>query len=167
MNGPLEHALKRSSLHALLLITQRLLIRSGFGDVQILDRRQTRQKSRFGGHEILCETKIGSFPAKVIVKVINDAVRVRMMDEMAGAILRTKADLGVIVSPHHTTRSVANQQAQYLPARIEVIDGDVLGNLLEAERIGIRATKDVDYAFFGGLELQSNRLLDFLAKTGV
>ena len=114
----LEEMLKRCSLHSLLMLTSKVLSRSGFGDVQLLDRRQSRQKSRFGGHELLCESSVGMFPTRVIVKVIQDSVRLRMLDELAGSVRRTNADMGLIVSPHHLTANASKHLASYAPMRI-------------------------------------------------
>lgn len=163
-NQPMIHVLKQSSLHSLLLLTAKMLSRSGFGEVQILDRRETRQKSRFGGHELLCETSLGSLPVKVIVKVINDSIRLRMLDELAGAVLRTKADLGIIVSPHHLTSSAKRYQASYKSARLSVIDGAALAERLGRLGIGIRAHGGPDYAFFIELEEMGRRVSDFMRR---
>ena len=102
------------------MLVSKGLTRAGFGDVQILDRRENGQKTRFGGHEILCQTTLGSLEATVVVKVINDAVRVRMLDELAGTVLRRRADAGIIVSPRHVTATAKKVQASYRPCRIEV-----------------------------------------------
>lgn len=161
---PMIQVLQNSSLHGLLLVTSKMLARSGFGDVQILDRRETRQKSRFGGHELLCESSLGSLPVKVIVKVINDSIRLRMLDELAGAVMRTKADLGLIVSPHHLTSSASRHQASYKAARVEAIDGAELVGRLTRLGIGVRKSGELDYQFFGGLEEVSRRVMCFIRK---
>lgn len=158
----LQNILQQSSLHTLLMVTSKMLSQSGFGDVQILDRRETRQKSRFGGHELLCQTTMGSLPIRVIVKVINDAVRLRMMDELAGAVMRTKADMGLIVSPHHVTASAKRHQAAHKTARVTVIDGSELANRLIRLGIGVRSFGEVDYQYFGHLEEYGERVLEFI-----
>jgi restriction endonuclease Mrr len=161
---PLEHTLKHASLHALLMVTSKALARSGYGDVVILDRRQPRQKSRYGGHELVCQSNLGTVPVKVIVKVINDDIRLRMLDELAGAVDRTQSEIGLIVSPHHLTAGAAAAQEKYRRARIEVIDGPMLAQVLMACNIGIRLSGEVDYAFFEGLEEFSDRMREFIAK---
>lgn len=160
---PLVEMLKDCSLHTLLMLTSKALTRSGFGDVQILDRRQSKQRSRYGGHELVCRGNLGTLPMKVIVKVINDSVRVRMLDELAGAVVRNRADAGLIVTPHHLTTNAARQQGQYRPARVEVIDGPALAGLLSKFGIGQRGRGEVDYAFFGALHEMSGRILSFIA----
>ena len=164
---PFVRALQQCSLHSLILLTTKALGRSGFGDVQILDRRQSKQRSRYGGHELECRVIVGTLPMKVIVKVINDSVRVRMLDELAGAVVRTKADLGLIVTPHHVTANAARHQGTYRGARVEIMDGKKLSDLLRHIKVGIRPYGDVDYAFFEALEEVSQRMLAFIAANSL
>jgi len=161
----MAHALRASSLHALLILTSKALSRSGFGDVQILDRRQNKQKTRYGGHELLCETELGGLPVKVVVKVVNDVVRLRMLDELAGTVVRRRADFGLIVTPQSVAKSAEKLVGSHLPVRIEVIDGPSLARMLIKYQIGTRGADDVDYAFFSELESQSFRIISFLAET--
>lgn len=164
---PLVGALQNTSLHALLMLVSKGLTRAGFGDVQILDRRQSRQKSRFGGHELQCLTLVGNLPGKVVVKVIRDGVRLRMLDEMAGVIQRTGADLGLIISPFHVTRKAKQVVKDYRGSRISVLDGEALAELLQRHDIGVRGKGSVDYAFFGGLEELAERLTQFMRENPV
>lgn len=166
-NSPLTGALQNTSLHALLMIVSKGLSRAGFGDVSIQDRRQPRQKSRHGGHEIQCLTSVGSLPSKVVVKVIRDSVRVRMLDELAGTVLRTGADLGLIISPFHLTRKAKAHLDSYRSARISALDGVALSELLAKHGIGVRGTGSVDYEFFGGIEEIAEKLQAFLSSNNV
>jgi restriction endonuclease Mrr len=164
---PLVSVLQNCSLHSLLMIVNKVLTRSGFGDVQILDRRTTRQKSRFGGHEIQCLTPLGSESAKVVVKVIPDSVRLRMLDELAGTTMRTGADLGILVSTHELSRELEAKLPLYTRARVMVVDGVKLASELKRLGIGFRADRTIDYDFFFGLEQVSHRLLAFLRQEAV
>jgi hypothetical protein len=166
---PLEARLQQCSLHSLLLVTTKVLTRSGFGDVMILDRRHPRQKSRFGGHELVCECSVGSVQVQVIVKVINDVIRLRMLDELAGAIDRTQSEFGLIISPHHLSANAARWQAKYRRSRLKVITGPTLAEMLTTHGIGVRSKGELDYAFFEELEEQSDRVLAFIdeLKKGV
>ncbi len=159
----LEHALQNCSLHALLLVTSKALSRVGYGDVQILDRRTSRQKSRFGGHELLCQSTLGGRPVRVLVKVLRDSIRVRNLDELAGTVLRRGADSGLIISPFHITASAKRLLACHKPIKTAVLDGTALADLMKEARIGVRGSAGVDYAFFGELENVSQRVLSFLA----
>ncbi|MBS1714605.1 MAG: restriction endonuclease [Armatimonadetes bacterium] len=160
-----KYALQNCSLHSLLMLTSKALKRAGFGDVQILDRRQSRQKSRYGGHELLCQTEFGTVPAKVVVKVVRDSVRQRMLDELAGTVIRRNADMGILVATKHVSALARRNRERYNPLRLEIIDGDALAGLLAKYGIGVRPHGEVDYAFFGKLEEQSFRVLSFLASS--
>lgn len=148
----LEGVLRTSSLHALVIVVTKALSRSGFGDVEILDRRTEKQKSRFGGHELQCITEIGNMPGKVIVKIVRDSVRTRMVDELAGTVLRTGADRGLIVTPFRMTKGAKENLDRYKPAQVDVVDGQSLVSMLKKHGIGIRGRGEVDFAYFGALE---------------
>ena len=164
MNDPMTPMLRTASLHGILIALSKALSRSGFGDVQILDRRRSRQKSRYGGHEILCETSVGEYPMKVVVKVVQDRIRVRMADELAGTVLRTNADLGILVSPFNRSGSIAGLQGAHRPVRIEFLDGDRLAALLRRSGVGVRGKGELDYAYFTALEEVACRIEVFLGR---
>ena len=161
---PLVPALRSASLHSLLMCVSKALTRAGFGDVEILDRRSSRQKSRHGGHELSCLAKVGGYPLKVVVKVVRDDVRTRMSDELVGTVLRTRADLGLLVTPFEVSPKAREAQGRYGPVRLEFVDGEALADLMRCSGVGVRPKGGVDYAFFAGLEEVSGRLLAFLAK---
>jgi restriction endonuclease Mrr len=163
----LEQKLQECSLHALLILVSKALTRTGFGDVQVLDRRHSRQKSRHGGHELLCQTQLGNVPLKVIVKVIRDSVRLRMLDELAGAVQRTRSDIGLIISPFPLSHRSRGLAAAYAASRIETMDGPALAALLTSQGIGVRKGGEPDWAFFQSLEDASAKLLDFLASNSL
>ncbi|HEY3780311.1 MAG TPA: restriction endonuclease [Fimbriimonadaceae bacterium] len=159
----IKQTLQDCSLNTLLSVTSKMLSRAGLGDVEILDRRKSRQKSRYGGCEILCHGYIGDFPFTVAVKVISDSIRLRMLSELAGTIDVLGADMGIIVSPHHLTLEAEKQQHRY-HRRVEVIDGDRLAKLLMKHKIGVRAWGEPDYAYFEKLEEISPRMLAFIER---
>lgn len=165
MSYELTKALQSCSLHPLLIVTSKILTREGFGDVQILDRRESSQKSRFGGHEIVCEGTHAGRAVKVVVKVIPDSIRTRMLDELCGTVDRMRADFGIIVAPHKIGSKPRAAVKRYRRTRIEVIDGPFLTELAQKHQIGTRSS-GVDYAFFGELELISRKLQAFLRKEG-
>lgn len=157
----LSGALQGTTLHTLLLLVSKALARSGYGDVEIMDRRHERQKSRFGGHELLCTTSVGDRQIKVLVKVLKEAIRVRNLDEMCGTIGRMQADLGLVVSRMHITKDAKRLLPKFEGSRVSAIDGETLALLMEKHKIGVRGG-GVDYAFFGELEEVSDRVLLFL-----
>lgn len=160
----LECALRNCSLHSLLMISVKALSRSGFGDVQILDRRHRRQKSRFGGHELLCQGYMGTLPMRVIVKVVRDDVRTRMLDELAGAVQRRQADAGVLITPFRLGDSARRVLGDYAASRVEVVDGAAFAEILTRHGIGVRKSGEPDYAFLASLEDVSNRLIKFISR---
>ncbi|MBS1722969.1 MAG: restriction endonuclease [Armatimonadetes bacterium] len=160
----MEAMVKAVSLHPLLIIVSRALSISGFGDVQFLDRRESWQRSRYGGHELLCEATFGLVRMRVVVKVVRDSVRRRMLSELAGTVLYRKADMGILVATGKLSRRLAGFQTDYPPVRLEVIDGTHLSKLLLKNGIGTRGEHGVDYAFFGELETQSLRIISFLTR---
>ncbi|MGV3615279.1 MAG: restriction endonuclease [Fimbriimonas sp.] len=161
---PLVPALEGASLHSLLMCVSKALTRSGFGDVEIQDRRSSRQKSRHGGHELTCLSSVGGYPLKVVVKVVRDDVRTRMVDELAGTVLRTQADLGLLVTPFNVSPKARAAQARYRPVRLELVDGKRLADFMRCSGIGVRPKGSVDYAFFAELEAVSGRMLAFLRE---
>lgn len=161
---PLVGALRECSLHSLLMLVSKALTRAGFGDVEILDRRQAGQRSRHGGHELACRAHVGPLPLDVIVKVVRDDLRTRMYDELAGAVLRNRADLGLLVTPYQISARAARNQAGYRPARVEAIDGERLADLMRCSGVAVRPSGEPDYAFLSELETVSVRLLEFMGK---
>lgn len=163
---PLAGALRQCSLHSLLMLTSKALSNAGWHETEILDRRDARQKSRHGGHEISCVARLSPTPVKMIVKVIRDkgGVKTRMLDELSGAVLRNSADLGLIVTPYKVSASITAKQAGYRPARVESLDGEGLARLMRCSGIAVRPSGEVDYAFLSELEDVSERLLDFIRK---
>lgn len=159
----LKEAIRACSLHTSLMLVSKVLTRTGYGDITILDRRQPKQRSRLGGCELLCQTSIGAVSLKVIIKVIKDSIRVRMLDELAGAIDRTKADFGIIVSTEDLSSKVLATKDEYRKSRVEVIDLDLLCQMLSKFRIAVRPNGEPDYAFLAELEDQMDRVSEFLA----
>ncbi len=159
----LQGALRSCSLHVLLMIVSKALSRSGYGDVRFLDRRHSRQKSRFGGHELVCETTLGTRPLKIVVKVVRDSARIRHLDELAGTVIRMGADSGLLITPFHVTKTARSLLDKYGPVRTSVIDGAALAEWLQRLGIGVRGEADVDWAYFGELEEVSDRVLAFLS----
>lgn len=159
----IRHLVQGCSLHATLLLVAKALSRSGYGDIEILDRREPRQKSRFGGCELLCRSSFANVPVRIIVKVVRDSVRVRMLDEMAGAIDRTQADFGIVVSTADLPNTARIARRSYRKSRVEVIDLELLTDMLFKFRIGVRPGGSPDYAYFGALDDQMRRVNSFLS----
>jgi restriction endonuclease Mrr len=159
----LRNLVQQSSLHATLLLVAKALSRSGYGDIEILDRREPRQKSRYGGCELLCRSSFANVPVRIIVKVIRDSVRIRMLDEMAGAIDRTKADFGIVVSTADLSQKARAIRQTYRKSRVEVIDLELLTDMLSRYKIGVRPGGSPDYAYFSSLDDHIRRINAFFS----
>lgn len=159
---PLEGMLQRCSLHALLMVTSTALSRNGFGDVEILDRRRSKQKSRFGGHELQCQTSLGGQPVRVLVKVIQDRVRTRMVHEMAGCVIDYDGDFGLVISPFNSSPLRARKQPIDPKLKVRIIEGHDLAQLLRCSGVGVRPGGGIDYAYFASVEAASEHILTFI-----
>jgi len=158
----LTYALRECSLSSLLSTVSKALARSGYGDVQYVGRHHPRQKSRYGGHELICETVMGPNLHRVVVKVVRDTVRIRNLDELAGTVTRVEADAGLIVSPFPVTKKAAFFLDSYGPVRTGVIAGDALATWLTRLGIGVTPDGAVDWSYFGHVEEATDQVLTFL-----
>lgn len=148
-------AIQGCSLHALILLLSACLSRAGFGDVEVMDRRTPGQKSRYGGYELRCRAVHGTTEIVVIVKVVRDSVRLRMLDELAGAVLRSKAHVGILATPF----AAKDAKHEYGAVHVETLDGVEIAKLLVKFRLGVREGGSPDYAYFAELEAVSERLM--------
>lgn len=163
-NLQLKGALQAASLHPLLLVVSKLLARSGYGDVQLMDRRAPKQKTRQGGHELVCELMEGDELRRVVVKVLRDSIRIRNLDELVGTINRTGADSGLVISPHHLTKDAQELIESYSSVSFGIIDGDALSEWMLLHGIGVRKGGEVDFGFFGSLEDVSLQVRHFIEE---
>lgn len=160
-----QEVLQKVSFHVLLLSVSKVLSREGYSDVELLGRRTTRQKSYLGGCDLVARQPLGVFQTKSLVKVIQDNVRLRMLDEMSGAMPRCKANFGIIVTPFGCTKQVRDRNASYPGHPIRIVDGAELANLMVKHRIGVReqfGTLCIDEGYFEALRDRSGKLLTFL-----
>lgn len=173
LDQEIRQVLQNVGFGSLVINTSRVLNRIGYSDVQMLGRRRTRQHSYHGGSDLDAREPLPLFQTKTIAKVIQDDIRIRMVDEMVGAMHRQLADFGVIVTPFAITASVRSDLPKLERRRIRIIQGDELAQLMVRERIGIvdRGGVDrVDYRYFETLEEVSSRLIEFeqqLKKEGI
>lgn len=159
---PLERTLPNLSLHSLLMVTAKALARAGFGDVEFMDRRSPKEKSREGGHELLCRSSLGGIETMVIVKVVRDSVRVRHLDELYGTVVRTGADTGLLVATKSFTSRAKGLVRVYGHPRLTVFDGPAFARFLARHGIGVRPSGEPDYAFLEALEQYSEGVRDFV-----
>ncbi len=151
-NDELIGMLQQCSLLELQIIIQPLLAWEGYGEIEMLDRLRTTQKSRHGGIEFLSHIGVGIRPITCAIKVINDDIRVRMLSELVGTADRLKADIGVIVTPRKLCFSARMELPKYSKVPLVTIDGEKIANWLRKYESGVRPDGSVDYAFFSELE---------------
>ncbi len=145
-------ALQACSLFELLILLQPILAREGYGDVEVLDRLLTTQKTRHGGFEMVSRIGAGILPLTCVIKVINDDIRVRMLSELVGTVDRINADVGLVITPKKLCKSAEKELPKYTTTKLQILDGEALAGLMRKHKIGVRPGGGVDYAFFGGLE---------------
>jgi hypothetical protein len=160
----MESMLQTLSLNELLMLLEKLLPYEGFGEVEVQDRRESRQKSKEGGFELKCRTRVGNQSGLVLVKVVAEhPLRSRMLHELTGNVLQHDAVLGLAISPFHRSRSKHFLQAAAPKQRVRVIDGPALAELMLRSNIGVRPKGDVDYQFFTRLRAASQMVLETIA----
>lgn len=165
LEDEMTQIIQEVSFHALLICVSNVLSREGYSDVQLLGRRTTKQKSYIGGCDLAAHQRLGIFETKTLVKVIQDDVRLRMLDEMTGAMPRTKANFGIIVTPFSTTKQVAELGNLYPGNPIRIIEGPELAKLLVKHRLAVKDSLGKlapDYSYIQRLEEGSRRVLGFI-----
>ncbi|HMS56450.1 MAG TPA: hypothetical protein PKA27_13720 [Fimbriimonadaceae bacterium] len=160
----LQEKLKACSLYGLLLVTQKALTRAGYGDVQFQDRRQRRQKTKHGGHELTCLWHHGDCASSVVVKVSTYALRTRNLDEAIGTVDRRRADSAMVVSPHNLSPKVAVKQGQYATAPLTVLAGSELAGLVATHGVGLLPDGTIDHIFYDLLRQEERELLPYLVQ---
>lgn len=146
-------------LDSKVIILQKLFSRMGFGDVEIMDRFTSKQKSRYGGYELYCRFHAGMAPFTAVVKVVKDSIHLRMLCELAGTVLLRKASFGVLVASKKGSDKMLTYSSLFSAVRINIIDGDELAELLNRYKIAVRSNGEPDYAYFGYLEENSKQIL--------
>jgi restriction endonuclease Mrr len=144
---------KVSSFHTQLLLIQHLFETLGYRNLRILGRRDPKQSTDFGGHELASKDALGLFDVKTVVKFVRDKVRTRMLDELTGTIERVGADYGILIATDGLGELVATEHLK----RIRVITGVELAALFATHKIGV-ANGTLDAPFFEALEMYAGQL---------
>lgn len=158
----LEAMLNGTKLHGFEMILQSLLSREGYGEVTLMGRRRSKQKSRYGGFELLCKLSIGPEPFVCIVKVVHQhEIRVRQVMEAAGNVDRMKVDMAIIATPLTTCESTAQVLPLISKSRVDIWDGPRIADLMIKYGIGVR-NGEVDYAYFGWLNYIADKSIEVI-----
>lgn len=157
-----QSRIHHAKLHTKLLLLQRLLARLGFGDVRSMGRLKAGQKSKQGGHELFCRFQAGSQTATMVVKLVSDSARLRMLCELAGTVLLNRAQFGLLV----TTKPSSGRMFRFLdrlaPLKIDLIDGPHLAQLLHKYGIGVREHGEPDFSYLEQLDGQEKEVVALL-----
>jgi len=135
----LLEALMALSFQAYEEVVKELLIRLGYSDVRLLGRTSWKQYTRHGGMDMEAYAKVGISKTQVMLqlKQYRRPVSRRFVDELGGAILRSGAREGIIITTSdfsHVARTAAKSHGL---APIRLIDGAELTCLLITHCIGV------------------------------
>lgn len=142
-----QKVLEENPFDAFLTLTRKVLSRSGYGEIVELGRIQSWQKSKIGGCELLGMTTIGESPVKVIIKLIKDSVRTRMLDELSGVCNREQAGNGILVSTQALGPKLRCIPEKYINQSIRVFDINDLRRLFAKHHLLLTPEGAVDPAY--------------------
>lgn len=157
-----QSRIHHAKLHTKVILLQRLLCRMGFGEVQSMGRLKPSQKSKQGGHELFCRFQAGSQTATMVVKLVSDSARLRMLCELAGTMLLNRAQFGLLVATKRSSERMFRCLDRLSPLKIDLIDGPALVQLLHKYGIGVRIQGEPDFAYLEGLDQQEREIVDLL-----
>ncbi|MCX6378887.1 MAG: restriction endonuclease [Armatimonadetes bacterium] len=126
------------SFHAYEECVRLLLVSMGYTDVQLMGCRVRSRKTTHGGLDVQAYTEVGVTRLSIVAQVKQYAERVprRFVDELRGAMLRTGARQGILITTSTFSRAARKAVAADRTAPIRLIEGDELTQLLIQNRIG-------------------------------
>lgn len=157
-----QSRIHHAKLHTKVVLLQRLLSRMGYGDVRSMGRLKPGQKSKQGGHELFCRFQAGSQTANMVVKLVSDSARLRMLCELAGTMLLNRAQFGLLIATKPSSARMLQFLDRLTPLKIELIDGPHLAQLLHKYRIGVRVHGEPDFAYLERLDQQETEVVALL-----
>jgi membrane-bound metal-dependent hydrolase YbcI (DUF457 family) len=119
-----------------------LLRALGYRDLAILGHRGRRRRTETGGMDMSATALTGVTSTRVVaqLKQYLRPVSRRFVDELRGALLRTHARSGLIITTSRFSKAAERAAAYDALAPIRLIDSEELVTLLLTHRIGIRRT---------------------------
>ncbi|MDQ3812895.1 MAG: restriction endonuclease, partial [Armatimonadota bacterium] len=156
-----------------------LLARLGYVEVKVLraempgGRRSHKGRTRHGGMDLMAysQTDLSRALAVVQVKQYRRPVARQFVDGLRGAMLRTEAREGLLITTGPFSRVARTAAASDHIAPLRLVDGAELLNLLVIHQVGVRRTRKgsyrLDRRFFrrlqAGQSLHSRHLFDGLS----
>lgn len=157
-----QSRIHHAKLHTKVILVQRLLGRMGFGEVRSMGRLKPSQKSKRGGHELFCRFQAGSQDATMVVKLVSDSARLRMLCELAGTMLLNRAQFGLLIATKPSSERMFRYLDRLTPLKMDLIDGPALVQLLHKHGIGIRQHGEPDFAYLERLDAQEKAIIGLL-----
>ena len=141
--GVLQKQLREKLLSLPLPIFERLVLKviqqSGYSNVRLVEKMDSRGRTLIGGLDLkaYCQTDISQSLTIAQIKRHKAPVPRRFVDELRGAMLRTGAKHGLLITTLACSKA-AHQAAQAIPMLpITILEGNSLIDLLIDRRIGV------------------------------
>jgi membrane-bound metal-dependent hydrolase YbcI (DUF457 family) len=136
------HQLHSLSFHAFAELVCDLLRRMGYTDVALLGRTTLRQRTRYGGRDIMASARTGVTGARVTIqlKLYERPVSRRFVDEMAGVMLRIGSTQGILITTSTFAKPAVQAAGRNRLTAVRLVDGPALVSLLARHQLGIKQT---------------------------
>lgn len=157
----LRLALENMEFAAFERIMKSLLYKSGYLSVQLIGRNYKRGRTASGGLDLTARsvTELSSALTIAQVKQYKRVVSRRFVDELRGAMLRTGAEQGLLLTVSNFSKVAHAAARESKVAPIKLIEGEEVLDLLFAYRIGVRESK--------GQWRLDEKYLDFLQERAI
>ncbi|GDX40758.1 hypothetical protein LBMAG21_10500 [Armatimonadota bacterium] len=134
----LREELLSLSFHAYEECLRQLLVSLGYADVKLMGCRVGSRKTTHGGLDVQAYTEVGVTRLSVVAQVKQYTERVprRFVDELRGAMLRSGAGQGILITTSTFSQAAKRAVAVDRTAPIRLIEGEELVALLIQNRIG-------------------------------
>jgi len=144
----LDEELRALSVRGFERLVARLLRASGYEDVRVLRdytkaRRSRKGRTTHGGIDLTASLKgeFGVTPVLVQVKQYERPVSRRFVDELRGALLRTQARQGLLITTGTFSPAARTAALEDHIGPIHLLDGARLRDLLITHHLGLKQNK--------------------------
>jgi len=148
LHARLDEELRALSVRGFERLVAQLLRASGYEDVRILRdhtkaRRSRKGRTSHGAADLTASLKseFGVIKVLVQVKQYERPVSRRFVDELRGALLRTQARQGLLITTGAFSPAARNAALEDHIGPIHLLDGARLRALLVTHRLGLRPDK--------------------------
>lgn len=148
LHARLDEQLRNLSVRGFERLVAQVLCACGYEDVRILrdhtqSRRSRQGRTVHGGVDLTASLKseFGVTQVLVQVKQYERPVSRRFVDELRGALLRTRARQGLLITTGPFSSAARTAALEDHIAPITLLDGAMLRELLIAHRLGLRIDK--------------------------